>query len=120
MARVSVAGGELVQKSKPASLVIVVPFTSKDASKVVDGLRKWSRPGDPCPTVRKLSLSSPGGRGSSASTSSPVDVLFWFNRDLDEDVPSRDASTIKETFLKALEPTSHCFGRVEFKSAYLS
>ena len=37
LAKMSALGGELVQKSKPASLVIVVPFTSKDAEKVVDG-----------------------------------------------------------------------------------
>ena len=55
---------------------------------------------------------------TSISTSSPVDVLFWFNRDLDDIVQSRDA--FKENFLKALEPTSHCFNRVEFKSARLS
>lgn len=122
-----VAGGELVQKSKPASLVVVVPFTLKDAEKVVDGLHKWSRPGDPCPNVRKLpssssssSSSSSGREKSSGINTSPVDVLFWFNRDLDDGVQSRDASTIKETFLEALKPTSHCFGRVDFKSAYLS
>jgi hypothetical protein len=120
LASISVADGELVQKSKPASLVIVVPFTFEDGEKVVDGLRKWSRPGDPCPAVRMLSLSSPGKRGSSAGTGSPVDVLFWFNRDLDEDVPSRDASALKEAFLEALKPSSHCFGRVQFKSAHLT
>jgi len=123
----SALGGELVQKSKPASLVIVVPFTSKDAEKVVNGLRKWARPGDPCPAVRMM-LSSPTSLGrkkstgtnpsTSISTSSPVDVLFWFNRDLDDIVQSRDA--FKENFRKALEPISHCFNRVEFKSARLS
>ena len=119
LARISAVGGELVQKSKPASLVIVVPFTFKDAEKVVDGLQKWSRPGDPCPAVRMLSLSSPG-QGSSTSTSSPVDVLFWFNRDLDDQLYARDASIIREIFLDALKPAAHCFGRVEFKSARLS
>ena len=119
----SVASGELVQKSKPASLVIVVPFTFRDAEKVEQGLQKWSRPGDPCPTVRMLSSSSPSKRDSrtGASTSpSPVDVLFWFNRDLDDRIYARDASIVREIFLDALKPAAHCFGRVEFKSACLT
>ena len=129
-ARVSAAGDELVQKSKPASLVIVVPFTSRDAKKVVDGLQKWSRPGDPCPAVRMLSSSSSPssssgrdrstGASTSASTGSPVDVMFWFNRDLDDALSSSDAELVKKSFLQALEQSSHCFGRVEFKSARLS
>ena len=131
LAKMSALGGELVQRSKPASLVIVVPFTFKDAEKVVNGLRKWARPGDPCPAVRMMLssssvlsssslLSSSARRDSSinANSKSPVDVLFWFNRDLDDIVQSRDA--FKENFLKALEPISHCFNRVEFKSARLS
>ena len=118
------AGGELVQTSKPASLVVVVPFTFRDAEKVEKGLQKWSRPGDPCPTVRMLSSSSPSGRdsrtGTSTSTSSPVDVLFWFNRDLDDPLYVRDASIVRDIFLDALKPAAHCFGRVEFKSARLT
>ena len=123
------ADGELVQKSKPASLVVVVPFTFKDAEKVVDGLHTWSRPGDPCPAVRILSSSSPKlkkrtespGQHRSTRTSSPVDVLFWFNRDLDDALSSTgDVAMVKKSFLQALEPASHCFGRVEFKSARLT
>jgi hypothetical protein len=123
------ADGELVQKSKPASLVVVVPFTFKDAEKVVDGLHTWSRPGDPCPAVRMLSSSSPKlkkrtespGQHRSTRTSSPVDVLFWFNRDLDDALSSTvDVAMVKKSFLQALEPASHCFGRVEFKSARLT
>jgi hypothetical protein len=122
---VSTAGDELVQKRKPASLVIVVPFTSRDAEKVVDGLQKWSRPGDPCPAVRMLSSSSPWSslqnNSTGTSTSSPIDVLFWFNRDLDDALSSTgDVALLKKSFLQALEPVSHCFGRVEFKSARLT
>ena len=120
----STAGDELVQKRKPASLVIVVPFTSRDTEKVVDGLQKWSRPGDPCPAVRMLSSSSPWSslqnNSTGTSTRSPIDVLFWFNRDLDDALFSSDAALVKKSFLQALEPVSHCFGRVEFKSARLS
>ena len=115
------ADGELVQKSKPASLVVVVPFTFSDAEKVEKGLQRWSRPGDPCPAVRMLSLSSPGRDISTrTSTSSPVDVLFWFNRDLDDPLYARDARIVRDIFLDALKPAAHCFGRVEFKSARLT
>ena len=115
------ADGELVQKSKPASLVVVVPFTFSDAEKVEKGLQQWSRPGDPCPAVRMLSLSSPGRDISTrTSTSSPVDVLFWFNRDLDDPLYARDARIVRDIFLDALKPAAHCFGRVEFKSARLT
>jgi len=124
LAELYVAGDELVQKSKPASLVIVVPFTFRDAEKVEKGLLKWSRPGDPCPTVRMLSSSSPPGRdsrtGASTSISSPVDILFWFNRDLDDPLYARDANIVRAIFLDALKPAAHCFGRVEFMSARLT
>ena len=126
-ARLSAIGGELVQKSKPASLAIIVPFTLRDAEKVEKGLQKWSRPGDPCAAVRTLSpsSSSPPGRDGSARTStspntSPVDVLFWFNRDLDDQLHAKDANIVREIFLDALKPAAHCFGRVEFKSARLT
>ena len=122
-ARISAVGGELFQNSKPASLVIVVPYTFRDAEKVEKGLQKWSRPGDPCPTVRMLSSSSPPGRDSStgaSTTASPVDVLFWFNRDLDNPRYARDASIVREIFLEALKPAADCFGRVEFESARLT
>ena len=123
-----------MQKSKPASLVIVVPFTSKDAIKVLDGLQKWSRPGDPCPAVRMLSSSSSsssasssslsssrrGNRDENSARSSPVDVLFWFNRDLDDMLYSSDVASVKKSFRQALKPISQCFGRIEFKSAQLS
>ena len=70
------------------------------------------------PTSVRRKKSTGTNPSISISTSSPVDVLFWFNRDLDDIVQSRDA--FKENFLKALEPISHCFNRVEFKSARLS
>jgi hypothetical protein len=129
LARISAADGELVQRSKPASLVIVVPFTFEYAYKVIKGLDRWSRPGDPCAIARSFGRESGvrmGRRSRSSSssstttTSSPVDLLFWFNRDLDDARYADDAATVKEVFFKALRPSSHCFGRVHFKSARLS
>ena len=123
---VAVSGGELVQRNKPASLVIVVPFTFKDAEKVIEGLEKWPRPGDPCAMTRRLgrknsgSGSDAGAATTTATTGSPVDLLFWFNRDLDDNLYVKDAREVKKKFLRALEPSSHCFGRVEFASARLS
>jgi hypothetical protein len=79
---------ELVQKSKPASLTkevgLHMPFTFNDAEKVEEGLQQWSRTGDPCLAVKMLSLSSPGRDSSTSISSSPVDVFFWFNRNLDD------------------------------------
>jgi hypothetical protein len=59
-------------------------------------------------------------RDSSTRTSSPVDVLFWFNRDLDDLLHAMDANIVQEIFLDALKHAAHCFGRVEFKSARLT
>jgi hypothetical protein len=116
-----------VQRSKPASLIVAVPFTFRDAHKVVSGLRRWSRPGDPCAISRRLARDSGGsgsGRGSDSasisSSASPVDLLFWFNRDFDDALHTDETEKIKQSFLQALESSSHCFGRVEFKSARLT
>jgi hypothetical protein len=89
------------------SVAIVVPFTTIDFQKAVDGVRRWSILGDPCP-------------GITVATQSPLHVLFWFNRDLEQEPLLGLGKLAQSAITHSLQPVQHCISSVSFGSARLT
>lgn len=88
----------------PPDIAIVVPFTRQDFPKVLKAVQVWSKHGDSCPTLRRLSRS-------------PLHLLFWFNRNLNQ---TSEAQQLLQQIASVLRPSASCFSSVRFDSANLT
>ena len=97
----------LVWSKVPPNVAIVVPYTQADLQKVLNAVHRWPALGDPCPAVRSMSTS-------------PLHMLFWFNRDMQHAAWQVFAQRAKTEIASALQPVADCFASVLFDSAQLS
>ena len=93
-------------EKRAARLALVIPFTARDSTHVIDNLKRWPDRGDPCPLIHKLEAKH------------HVDVVFWFNRDFHSNITFAEHFRMEAT--KSLMWMHYCFGRSKFLSANLS